>query len=412
MNGERTLHEVSNLLAEGKLLIGDGYRAKNEELASMGLPFARAGNINNGFHFRDADRFPEGNLSRVGKKVSQPGDVVFTSKGTVGRFAFVRDNTPRFVYSPQLCFWRSLDSEFIHPRFLYYWMFGREFFAQYKGVAGQTDMAEYVSLIDQRRMHITLPNPDEQRSIANVLGALDNKIELNRRMNETLESTAQALFKSWFVDPTEKGLPDGWRRCSIRDLASNIQYGLTQSASSEPVGPRFLRITDIQGGNVDWGSVPFCEVSQEEYERYRVKSGDVLVARTGASTGENIYLPVVPDAVFASYLVRFQFSHAAIARFVGAFMRTSEYFDYVAGCIGGSAQPNASAQVLAGAELVLPELEFVRRYAEIVAPMDKRIFANNEESRTLAGLRDALLPKLLSGELRIKNAERIIGERA
>ena len=157
MANEAIRHSVADLIAEQKLFVGDGYRAKNVELSSSGLPFARAANINGGFRFREADRFPEESLDRVGNKVSQPGDVVFTSKGTVGRFAFVRDDTPRFVYAPQLCFWRSLDREVILPRFLYYWMFGREFFVQYKGVAGQTDMAEYVSLTDQRRMHITLP---------------------------------------------------------------------------------------------------------------------------------------------------------------------------------------------------------------------------------------------------------------
>jgi type I restriction enzyme S subunit len=79
-------------------------------------------------------------------------------------------------------------------------MFGREFFVQFKGVAGQTDMADYVSLADQRRMYITLPPLHEQRAIAHILGTLDDKIELNRRMNETLEAMARALFKSWFVD--------------------------------------------------------------------------------------------------------------------------------------------------------------------------------------------------------------------
>nr|MBI2905507.1 restriction endonuclease subunit S [Chloroflexota bacterium] len=135
MAGEWPRYEVSQLMKDGKLVIGDGYRAKNEELASSGLPFARAGNINDGFRFGDADYFPEENLARIGNKVSQSGDVVFTSKGTVGRFAFVRSTTPRFVYSPQLCFWRSLDHREIDPRFLYYWMFGREFFVQFKGVA-------------------------------------------------------------------------------------------------------------------------------------------------------------------------------------------------------------------------------------------------------------------------------------
>ncbi len=145
-------------------------------------------------------RILEALLSKVGDKTSRPGDVVFTSKGTVGRFAFVRGDTKHFVYSPQLCFWRSLDRTAIDPYFLYCWMRGPEFFGQFKGVAGQTDMAEYVSLTDQRRMFVTLPLLDEQRAIAHILGTLDDKIELNLRMNATLEAMARALFRSWFVD--------------------------------------------------------------------------------------------------------------------------------------------------------------------------------------------------------------------
>jgi type I restriction enzyme S subunit len=254
---------------------------------------------------------------------------------------------------------------------------------------------------DFNKLLLPVPKRDLQEFIGDIYFNLSNKIELNRRMNETLEALAQSLFKAWFVDATQSALPKGWREATIRDLASNIQYGLTQSASTEPVGPHFLRITDIQGGRVNWGNVPYCKVSPEEHERYRIKPGDVLVARTGASTGENIYLPVAPDAVFASYLVRFQFAEPSMARLVGAFMRTPAYFEFVAGCIGGSAQPNASAQVLAGATLVVPPPELAKQFADTVAPFDKRIAANNEESRTLAALRDTLLPKLLSGELRV-----------
>jgi len=285
--------------------------------------------------------------------------------------------------------------------------------------------------------HFYLPPLREQHAIAHILGTLDDKIELNRRMNETLEAMARALFKSWFVDfdpvrakaagrdtglpkhiadlfpdsfeESELGeIPKGWRISTIRELASNIQYGLTQSATVEEIGPNFLRITDIQGGKVDWGTVPFCKVTPEEYERYRLHPGDVLVARTGASTGENIYLPYAPDAVFASYLVRFQFSDLGIARLAGAFMRTQAYFEYVGGCIGGSAQPNASAQALAGAQLVVPSREIARKFADMVRPLDLRIVENRDSSRITTALRDALLPKLISGELRVKDAERFI----
>ncbi|MBK6429880.1 hypothetical protein [Candidatus Amarolinea dominans] len=104
MAGEWKRYQVATLIESGALVVGDGYRAKNSELTSSGLPFARVSNINAGFFFKDADYFPEENLRLVGNKVSQPGDVVFTSKGTVGRFGFVSSDTPRFVYSPQLCF--------------------------------------------------------------------------------------------------------------------------------------------------------------------------------------------------------------------------------------------------------------------------------------------------------------------
>jgi len=303
-------------------------------------------------------------------------------------------------YSPEPFF--VIDTAFylkpkiqIHPRWAYYQLLTQDINGIDSGSAiPSTSRSDFYAL------PLELPPLSEQKAIAAALGALDDKIELNRRMNATLETIVQSVCKSWFADTAENGLPEGWHQSTIRDLACNIQYGLTQSASTEPIGPRFLRITDIQGGRVDWGRVPFCQVSEKEHERYRLKAGDVLVARTGASTGENIYLPVVPDAVFASYLVRFQFSQAEMARFVGAFMRTSSYFDFVAGCIGGSAQPNASAQTLAKAELFVPPEQLLKRFADLVGPLDQRIAVNNEESRILAALRDALLPKLVRGELR------------
>ena len=141
-------YSTADLIANGKLAIGDGYRAKNSELADVGLPFARAGNANEGFHFDDAGRFPEEELGRVGEKLSQLGDVIFTFNGTVGRLAFVNETTPRFVYAPQLYFWRSLDHKLVDPRWLSLWMQGAEFGQQVSGVKGQTDMADYVSLGD------------------------------------------------------------------------------------------------------------------------------------------------------------------------------------------------------------------------------------------------------------------------
>ena len=190
-------YAVADLVKAGKLVIGDGYRAKNNELGSTGLPFARVSNIQRGFDFADADRFPDHRLGVVGDKVSQPGDVVFTSKGTVGRFALVRDGTERFVYSPQLCYWRSLDRDAIDPIVLYYWMTGPEFAAQFRAVAGQTDMADYVSLRDQRRMWIRLPAPEEQRRMSRILRLVDDRAELSFQTAETLRELGRTLYLGW-----------------------------------------------------------------------------------------------------------------------------------------------------------------------------------------------------------------------
>jgi type I restriction enzyme S subunit len=153
--------KAAELVSEGILEIGDGYRAKNSELGAPGLPFVSAGDLDSGFHLAGADVLSEESVAKAGSKAGRPGDVAFTSKGTIGRFARVDSRTPRFVYSPQVCYWRSLDRERLHPAILYCWMVGEGFRSQIDAVAGQTDMAPYVSLRDQRQMEVPVFAADQ-----------------------------------------------------------------------------------------------------------------------------------------------------------------------------------------------------------------------------------------------------------
>lgn len=168
---------VDDLIHQGILSIGDGYRAKNSELGKTGLPFARAGNIDDGFHFEEADCLCDESVEKAGDKASRPGDIVFTSKGTVGRFALVRETTPRFVYSPQLCFWRVLRPDVLSPSFLFRWMRTHAFSDQVDQVKGSTTMADYVSLKDQRRMKVDLPPASVQRHLDFEFTSLDSLID-------------------------------------------------------------------------------------------------------------------------------------------------------------------------------------------------------------------------------------------
>src|ERR1700735_2576505 len=308
-------------------------------------------------------------------RVSAPG-VVTGRYGTIGQVFFVDQdflplNTTLFVK----------DFKGNDPRFASYLLRTIDFRS-----CSDKSSVPGINRNHLHRLRVRVPALAEQRGIAHILSTLDDKIELNRRMNATLEAIAHCIFKAWFVDfdPVRAKadgrqpygmdaataalfpdsfhdsclgqIPSGWKVDEIRARASNVQYGLTRSAATDPVGPRFLRITDIQGGRADWSRVPFCPVSAEERHKYRICPGDILIARTGASTGENIYIIEAPDAVFASYLVRIQFADLSLARVVGEYMRTAAYFDYVAGAIGGSAQPNASAQVLASGLFTFPPL--------------------------------------------------------
>jgi type I restriction enzyme, S subunit len=185
---------VNDLIDAGTLVVGDGYRAKNSELGPDGLPFARAANLRDGFDLNIADRLDKVGVSRAGDKVSRPGDVVLTSKGTVGRFAYVSESVQAMVYSPQLCYWRSLDREALPPSVLYYWLRSRDAWQQISTRKSQTDMADYVSLRDQRSMQMLLPPSDVVRQVADPLDALLSSASSRRTEIGTLASLRDALL--------------------------------------------------------------------------------------------------------------------------------------------------------------------------------------------------------------------------
>ena len=208
---------VGDLVADGSLAINDGYRVRNSELGPVGIPFVRGGDIGDGWIQTDvADHIRPEFQDRVVGKLTREGDIAFITKGTVGRVGYLRVGQPSVVFSPQVCYWRVLDKTTLDPRFLYFLLKGAEFQANLDAVKTHGSMvADYVSLSDQRFFRLRLPGIDAQRAIGRILGSLNDKIELNRRMNETVEAMARTLFRSWFVvfDPVrakaERRKPQG-----------------------------------------------------------------------------------------------------------------------------------------------------------------------------------------------------------
>ncbi|HEY2140961.1 MAG TPA: restriction endonuclease subunit S [Solirubrobacteraceae bacterium] len=382
---------VGELIDGGQLIVNDGYRAKNSELGDEGLPFARAGNVRDGFHLADADRLSSENVRRAGAKVSESDDVVFTSKGTVGRFAFVRGDTPRFAYSPQLCFWRVVDRSSIDPGFLFGWIRGPQCALQFKGLKGQTDMADYISLRDQRTISMLLPPIEEQKRIASVLSALDEKIESNHRMREVLLATGAGLV--------ERAQGHGSTPVSVGDVAQfHNKRRIPLSSSQRALRP---------------GPFPYYGATGvlDSIDDYLFSGRYVLVGEDGSVQTEEGH-PVVQYA-WGAFWVN---NHAHVLTFDDAapevgylIMRQATVTPFVTGAV----QPKLSMRRLKEVSLRWPQdMAAIEAEVRSLFELFRLVTA---EATSLTELRSALLPRLVSGEICVPDttdAEEAIGRSA
>ena len=183
-----------------------------------------------------------------------------------------------------------------------------------------------------------------------------------------------------------------WVDCVLADACSAIDYGLTASASDHDTGPRFLRITDIVSGHVDWNAVPHVTADAEITAKYRLDDGDVVLARTGASTGASAYVTNPPPAVFASYLVRLKAKPEFDSRFLAYYLKSEGFWTFIRGVLGDkSAQPNASASTMTKAPLRAPrDKNEQRAIAHILGTLDDKIELNRKMSETLEAMAWAL----------------------
>jgi len=184
---------------------------------------------------------------------------------------------------------------------------------------------------------------------------------------------------------------DEWKETSLRDVSEEITYGYTASATMNPTGTKFLRITDIVNEPFDWDTVPFCEISDKDKQKYKLHNGDIVIARTGATTGYNRTIQSVQNAVFASYLIRYKINpQKADPFYVGYNLKSYEWKGYVENIMGGSAQPGANAQQFANYEFLLPPLPEQQAIAEVLGSLDDKIDLLHRNNRILEEMAETL----------------------
>lgn len=443
MMTEAQRHRVGDLVRGGLLLVGDGYRMRNEELGSTGIPFVRGGDIQDGWiNHRTTDHIRPEYAPRVSGKLTQPWDVAFITKGTVGRVGILRPEQPPVVFAPQVAYWRSLDPNRIDRRFLYYLLNGSEFQAALDADKTHGAMvADYVSISQQHDFRLVFPPIDDQRAMVRILGSLDDKIELNRRMNETLEEMARALFKSWFIDfdpvhakaagrtphgmdeatarlfpasfedPELGTIPKGWRSAPLGDWVEALSGG-TPSKS----------IDAYWNGDIPW-------ISPKAMTSIHVSDSDERVSPEAIGNGTRL----APRGA-TLVMVRGMGLHSEVR--ISQAQRDLAFNQDVKALIGKGIDPalllfallNAQEDLLGRVEssghgtgklpsdilfsrsITMPPERAQALLARPISLFSERIAIARDESHTLASFRDTLLPKLLSGELHIKDAEKFVGQ--
>ncbi len=168
-------------------------------------------------------------------------------------------------------------------------------------------------------------------------------------------------------------MKENWEVKKLGEV-SKINYGYTEKASFTEVGPKFLRITDIQDNGVDWETVPYCKIDKSDLPKYLLKQGDIVFARTGATTGKSYLIKNPPSAVFASYLIKLQISdlEKLSPDFLILFFQTKNYWDKIQTGLSGSAQGGFNASKLGDLSIPIPPLAEQQR---IVAILDEAFAA-------------------------------------
>ena len=339
----------------------------------------------------------------------QSGDVVFTYEATLHRYAIIPEGF-RGCLGRRVALIRP-DLSKVDSRFLLYYFLSFGWRRVVEGTVINGATVDRIPLEKFPDLPVRLPGLNAQRAIADVLSTYDDLIANNWRRIGLLEQSARLLFTEWFMrlrypghehDKKINGVPTGWRKEKLRDLCESVDYGYTASAEKDNVGPHFLRITDIVGQHINWGEVPYCLIDERKRKKFELREGDIVVARTGATVG---YAKRInkknPDAVFASYLVRLRPKSKVLGALMSVFVESDDYKRYVTANVGGSAQPNANAQVLSNATLLVPKDSVGHSFTERVEPLFTQTENLAAQIRSLAQARDLLLPRLMDGRIAI-----------
>ena len=281
-----------------------------------------------------------------------------------------------------------IDEKQLIPEYLMLW-FSRPEFDRYARFKSHGSVREVMDWDEMCKVELPVPPYEKQKEIVDGYKAITERIALKQKINDNLSAQMRAYFKEYTANNASI-------TGKLKDY-SVMQYGYTETATTEPVGPKFLRITDIAQNYIDWNGVPYCPISEGNHEKYVLSEGDVVVARTGATVG---YAKMVgrniPDSVFASFLVRIRPIDVEYRYYFGLAITSAEFLDFVQTNAGGSAQPQANPPLLGEFELSIPNKQSLSEFNKKISSFLGVIETNETEISKLHEVKDTMVKMLSS----------------
>ena len=405
--------EVVKLGEVGNVITGNTPSKKNKEYWENGeIDFIKPPDLQNRTITTFSEKLSDKAINKA--RIVKEGSVLVSCIGNIGRVGFALKPV---AFNQQIN--AIITNNKICNEFLFYVLQAQQ--KQIENLASFTTVP-IVSKAKFVTVKIPLPPLPEQKKIAAVLSTAQKAKE----KTEAVISAAQGLKKSMMSylftygpvplpdaenvpqKETEIGMiPEEWEVVNFSEIGK-FQYGYTESGSTIKIGPKFLRITDIDltSGNINWSSVPYCKISDVDYPKYELYDGDVLVARIGATTGKTCIIKNPPKSVFASYLIRFIHDKGKVDPFfVYYFTNSKKYWAQVNASKEGKLKKGVSSSQLKIFRAPLPPLPTQQKIASMLSAIDEKIEAEENKKKALEDLFNTLLHNLMTDKIRVNKME-------
>ena len=410
-----TMQELINEISMGPF----GSDIKKSVYTNSGVPVLNGSNLQ-GFTLKENTfgYVSEEKADSLKKCNAHRGDIIVTHRGTLGQIVYIPNNSlfERYVIS-QSQFRFNLKPELARAEFIVYYFHTRE--GQHKILSNASQVgvpALARATTTFRQLEVKVPPLPVQDKIVGILSALDSKIENNNKINANLEAQAEALFKSWFVDFTpfkdqpfvdsELGsIPQGWKVGKLGDYCEVKSGYAFKSSWWTNKGYKIIKIKNIsENGDINLNDCS-CVLPEncDKAKNFIANTGDIVIAMTGATIGKFNIIPKIDEKFYINQRVgKFFLGEKPIEKvpYIYCFLKQENISTQIIQKGQGSAQPNISGADIESIPMLTP-MSIILKYNKMCQPLFEKILSNRLESKKLSALRDTLLPKLMSGEIKL-----------